>query len=129
MRDTACLPDPATNIFCFLNAVRNSDPTDLYFYQLPLGIALPLTANPLCSPCTGSVLGLYAQALLDPTQADSLAALKKTYKPAAALAIKSCGSTYATAIANGGVVTLRPKSSVWPMGAVLLLGYISLFLP
>jgi hypothetical protein len=123
MRDAACLPDPATNIFCFLNAVRNTDPTDLYYYQLPLGISLPQTANPLCSPCTGSILGIYAQALQDTTQADSLEGLKKTYKPAAAVAIKSCGSSYATAIANGGAVALRRKTSAWVITLVLVLGY------
>jgi len=123
MRDAACLADPATNTFCFLNAVGNPDPTDLYFYQLPLGIGLPQSADPLCSSCTGSVLGVYAQALHDPTQADLLTGLKQTYEPATAAAIKSCGSSYATAIANGGVVALRRKSSAWMITLVLVLGY------
>ena len=123
MRDAACLADPASNAFCFIDAVRNTDPTDMYFYQLPLGIALPLNANPLCSSCTGSILGIYAQALHDPSQADSLGALKKTYEPAAAVAIKSCGASYATAIANGGAVALRRKSSAWLITLVLALGY------
>jgi hypothetical protein len=123
MRDAASLSDPATNTYCFLDAVRNTDPTDLYIYQLPLGIGLPQNANPLCSPCSGSVLGVYAKALSDPAQADSLAGLKETYDPAIALIIKSCGSTYATAIATSGVVALQPYSPLWATGAVMLLGY------
>jgi len=125
MRDTACLPDPATNTFCFLNAVRNPNPTDLYYYQLPIGIGIPKTADPMCSPCTGRVLDLYAKALGDPTRADSLIALQKTYEPAAALAIKSCGTAYATAIANGGMV---PNFSVWTMGMVMFPGCALLLL-
>jgi hypothetical protein len=128
MRDAACLPDPATNTFCYLNAVRNPDPTELYFYQLPLGVGLPPTADPKCSPCTGSVLSIYAQALSDPTQEASLTDLKETYQPAAALAIQSCGSAYATAIASGGALALQLKSSLWEIIAVVLLACAVLLL-
>lgn len=130
MRDTACLDDPTRQTYCFINAVCNPDPTELYYYQLPLGSPLPQTTNSTCSQCTASVLSDYAQALRDPTQAGSLTALKKTYDLAAALTVKSCGSTYATVVPNGAVVALRPNSSVWAIGAVALLGYtLLLFSP
>jgi hypothetical protein len=123
MRDAGCLFDPATNIYCFLNAVRNTDPTDLYFYDLPLGIGLPQNVNPLCSPCSGSVMSLYATALRNSTQpnSNSLTGLKKTYGPAAAVAIKNCGSTYATSTSSG-VVALRPYSPSWA-GVVIFIGF------
>lgn len=130
MRDTACLDDPTRQTYCFINAVCNPDPTELYYYQLPLGSPLPQTTNSTCSQCTASVLSDYAQALRDPTQAGSLTALKKTYDLAAALTVKSCGSTYATVVPNGAVVALRPNSSVWAISAVALLGYtLLLFSP
>jgi hypothetical protein len=128
MRDAACIPDPATNTFCYLNAVRNPDPTELYFYQLPLGIGLPSTANPMCSPCTSSVLSIYAHALSDPDQEDSLTGLKQTYESAAAAAIQSCGSTYATAITSGEVVGIRLKPLLWEIIAPVLLA-CAVFLP
>ena len=125
MYNASCLADPTTNAFCFLNAVANSDPTELYFYELPLGIALPVNAHPQCTPCTKTVLDAYAAALSDPTQADSLTGLKQTYDTAAGLTIQSCGSAYATTVTNG-MVALRPKCLASVIGVMLLMGYILL---
>ena len=123
MRDTGCLSDPTTNTFCYLNAVRNANPSDLYFYQLPLGIGLPNTSTPLCSACTRSIMGFYAHALKDSEQAKSLTELKTTYGPAASLAVKHCGASYAEIISNRAAAS-RPQSSlILALSTVVLLAW------
>ena len=95
MHDTACLPDPTTNAYCYLSAVQNTNPSDLYFYSLPLGIPLPSTATPSCSACSKSVMGIYATALEDPSQSKLLTGLKSSYKASAQVAAQFCGSSFA----------------------------------
>lgn len=95
MHDSACLADPTTNAYCYLSAVQNSNPSDLYFYSIPLGIPLPNTATPTCSPCSKSIMGMYAGALQDPTQVKQLTALKSAYKESALVAAQFCGSAFA----------------------------------
>ena len=95
MHDTACLADPTTNAYCYLSAVRNTNPSDLYFYSLPLGIPLPSTATPSCSACSKSVMGIYATALQDPSQATLLTGLRSSYKASAQIAAQFCGSAFA----------------------------------
>src|ERR1700760_3213443 len=57
MYDAACtLTDPTTNSYCFLNAAHNSNPSDLYLYQLPIGSAYPNSSTPTCSSCSKSLL-------------------------------------------------------------------------
>ncbi|CAL1699644.1 unnamed protein product [Somion occarium] len=87
MRTAACLPDPSTNTYCYVEAAHNTNPADLYFYQLPFGIKVPATSKPSCSSCTKSVMALYAQSL-------NVSALAKTYDSAAAVANGACGTGY-----------------------------------
>ncbi|RDB29718.1 hypothetical protein Hypma_013965 [Hypsizygus marmoreus] len=119
-RDAGCITDPTTNTYCYVNAVRNTNPSDSYFYQMPLGIGVPKTATPLCSACTRSVMGIYAAALEDPAQAPTLTGLKKTYSPAADLAVQQCGAGYAQVTTSGGVSMLRGLSGWTGALAVLL---------
>jgi hypothetical protein len=95
MHDSACLADPTTNAYCYLNAVHNSNPSDLYFYSLPLGIPLPPTTTPSCSACSKTIMGLYSTALQDPSQANLLTGLKSTYKASAQIALQHCGAGFA----------------------------------
>lgn len=100
MHDASCLADPTTNTYCFLTAVRNPNPSDLYYYQLPLGIRLPNKSTPSCKACTKSVMGIYAAAIQNSTQAPGLAGLKATYEPAAELSVGLCGAGYAKTLAS-----------------------------
>lgn len=100
MHDASCLADPTTNTYCFLTAVRNPNPSDLYYYQLPLSIQLPKSSTPSCSACTKSVMGIYAAAIQNSTQAPGLAGLKATYQPAAELSVGLCGAGYAKTLAS-----------------------------
>jgi hypothetical protein len=91
---------PSTNTYYYVKAVVNTNPSDLYFYSLPLGTTLPATSSPSCSACTKSLMGLYADAMKD-TELDGL---KETYTGAAQFANKACGEGYAqkNAKSNGG---------------------------
>jgi hypothetical protein len=100
MHDASCLADPTTNTYCFLTAVRNPNPSDLYYYQLPLGIQLPKSSTPSCNACTKSVMGIYAAAIQNSTQAPGLAGLKVTYGPAAELSVGLCGAGYTKTLAS-----------------------------
>jgi len=121
VREAGCLTDPTTNTYCYLNAVRNSSPSDLYFYGLPIGKKVPKTTTPSCSACTRSVMGTYSAALEDPAKAADLTGLKKTYTEAAQLATSTCGNGYATAVAvNGAAPALGTGYLGWTAVVVLL---------
>lgn len=101
MHDTGCLIDPTTNSYCYLNAVRQTNPTDLYYYNIPLGTPLPQSPSTKlsCSSCSRSAMGLYAGALKDSSQPD-LSALKKAYNPSADFAASQCGADFANGIVS-----------------------------
>ena len=97
MRDAACLVDQSTNAYCYVSATHNPNPSDLYFYQLPLGISLPSTTEPSCSACTKSLMQLFSLA-------NNVTALEGTYGGAAAVADGTCGEGYVkqTLAGSGG---------------------------
>jgi len=95
MHDSACLVDPSTNAYCYLSAVQNPNPSDLYFYSLPLGIPLPNTSKPSCSACSKNIMKIYSTALQDPTQSKTLTGLTSSYGISAQIAAQFCGSAFA----------------------------------
>ncbi|KAF8155860.1 hypothetical protein B0H34DRAFT_798957 [Crassisporium funariophilum] len=126
MHDVACLPDPTTNTYCFLNAVRNKNPSDLYYYQLPLNIPLPKKSTPTCSACSKSVMGLYASALKDPIEGPLLTGLKATYEPSAELSVQLCGAGFAQTQIVSGAMSLFNRPPALFTGSVLIFAWIML---
>ncbi|TCD67434.1 hypothetical protein EIP91_012406 [Steccherinum ochraceum] len=120
MRDTACIVDPSTNAYCYIEAVHNTNPSDLYFYQLPLGIDLPPSTTPSCSACTKSVMQTYAQA-------GNLSALQETYNNAVNIADKQCGEGYvqqANIVGNSAAVPgVGLDVWSWAVVAVSVIGF------
>ncbi|KAF7319050.1 F-box domain-containing protein [Mycena chlorophos] len=110
MRSAGCLVDPVSNTYCYLNAVHNSNPSDSYYYSLPLGISIPNNTIASCSACTESLMTLYYSALGD----DGMGALKETYPTAAKIAVADCGTSYATLVAESSA----PRQ--WSAGAMFL---------
>jgi hypothetical protein len=110
MRTAGCLPDQATNAYCYVEAAHSTDPSDLYYYQLPIGIPLPKSTVPSCSGCTKSLLALYSQALQNAAPG-TLSNLQNTYASGANLAVAKCGAGYAQASATGGGVLGREARS------------------
>lgn len=126
MRLAACLVNNSTNSYCFVEAVANPSPSDLYFYQLPYGNLLPNGTIPSCSPCIKTVLGIYGEVVAHPpsfnlavpqnsssTQvapqnfASSSIALDNTYSQASQLASQQCGSPYVQKTSASGALNLR----------------------
>ncbi|KAH8084356.1 hypothetical protein BXZ70DRAFT_957878 [Cristinia sonorae] len=103
MRDTACLVDQTTNAYCYVEAVRNTNPSDLYFYQLALGTNLPPNVVPSCSTCTKSVMQKFADAVDVP-------ALAGTYNNAVQVANDACGAGYVQMARIGGAAGLKSLS-------------------
>lgn len=107
LRNAACLPDPSTNTYCYIEAVHNTNPSDLFFYQLPLGKGLPSDITPSCSACTKSVMGLFSQA-------QNLTALSSTYGPAAKIAVSQCGQGYVeTTGSSSSASNIQPLFVGW----------------
>lgn len=120
MANTGCLPDISTNTYCFVKAVWNANPSDQYFYQLPLGTQLPNNTFPSCSACTKTMLSLYAQALGNETKG-TLPGLENTYSAAAKLAVSKCGTGYAaTQVANAKSGAVRFGSGMVPVLALTM---------
>lgn len=97
MRETGCLTDPTTNTYCFVSAAADKNPTNLYYYNLPIGIKLPSSADPQCNACLKSLMGLYGAAMKDESVAKSLSGLQSTYEKAAEATLGKCGVGYAQA--------------------------------
>jgi hypothetical protein len=116
-RNTACLPDQSTNAYCYIEAVHNTSPADLYFYSLPLGVQLPSTITPSCSPCVKSVMSLFG------TSVDKNSALAQVYNGAATIANKACGAGFVqTASANAAerAYGLTGTGGIWVRALVVL---------
>jgi hypothetical protein len=133
MFNTGCLADTTYNSYCYVSAVANPNPADVYFYQLPLGIGLPKNTKLTCSDCTKSLLTLYEAALGNGAELVGLSGLRSTYASAANLAGTQCGQGYAiSSVATGwavgfhttgfGLTLVRVLGSV----AVVALGWLSL---
>lgn len=94
MRNVACLADPTTNAYCYVEAVNKA--SDLYFYNLPFGLSLPNATVPSCSACTKNVMSLFSQN-------QNLTMLAGVYAPAATLANEKCGTGYVQSTVVNGV--------------------------
>jgi hypothetical protein len=118
MRNAGCLPDQTTNSYCFVEAAHSTNPSDLYFYQLPIGIPLPNSTTPSCSSCTKSLLGLYAQAL-ENAPAGTLTDLRKSYTSGQQMAVAQCGAGYAQSLVSSACGR-ETWSAVVSLTAILL---------
>ncbi|KAL0062048.1 hypothetical protein AAF712_011126 [Marasmius tenuissimus] len=110
-RRVGCLVDPGSNTYCYLNAVHNSNPSDVYLYNIGLGKRFPTggKANPTCSACSRQVINVYSDALGNGTGIDKALLgdmaqtnLQNALPPAVQTWRDSCGSSFATATISGG---------------------------
>lgn len=122
MRSAGCLPDTATNAYCYVESVESSHPDDMFYYQLPLGTALPNNTLPSCSSCTQSLMAQYVEEGLNTT------GLRETYADAALITNKVCGNGFVSETVTektGGA--LRARTGTWAVvtAAVLVIAHIS----
>ncbi|KAJ7211205.1 hypothetical protein GGX14DRAFT_362653 [Mycena pura] len=128
MRSAGCLVDPTTNTYCYIDAAHNSNPSDTYFYSLPLGVSIPNNTIASCSACTKSLMTLYYSALSNSSQAQGLTSLQDTYLSGAKIAVADCGPAYATLATRSGAA--RPvQAPLWSfVGSTVLVILLSTFL-
>jgi hypothetical protein len=123
MAQTGCLTDPSTSTYCYLKAVYNKDPSDLYFFQLPIGIKLPPSAHADCSACTKSLMALYAQARHKRGGSGGAAGLETTFDGAAAQTVKDCGKGFLTDLTSGAARGGDVRGSRWTAVAAIVLAW------
>lgn len=117
MRSAGCLADPSTNTYCYLDAVHNSNPSDTYFYSIPLGVSIPNNTIASCSACTKSLMTLYYDALSN----TSLTGLHDSYESAAKIAVADCGTAYATLASTQASAALPGRAALPCVFALALL--------
>jgi len=126
MHDVACSSDPTTNTYCYLDAVRDPNPSDSYYYQLPLGVPLPNSSVPKCSPCSKGAMNIYATALQDATTGPLLTGLQTTYEPSAKLSVQFCGAGWAQTDLTSSASSLFRSSPSILVGILGILVWMTL---
>lgn len=82
-----CLQNPATQNYCFASAVTNvTNPSDIFFYSMPLGLPLPGGSTPTCGICTSQTMAIFHAATGDRSQK-----ISSTYRDAARQVNTICG--------------------------------------
>jgi len=122
MYQVGCLSDPSTHTYCYLNAVHNSNPSDIYIYQLPLGLAYPNASTPTCSTCAKVVMGDYLNALQNTSTSSALGVLKSNYPSAEQDLVAGCGTDFAKSLSSAAG---RPSPA---MGIMTVIAFLILCL-
>lgn len=127
MRNAACQVDPATNSYCFVEAVADSDPSSYWFYQLPLGQPLgPNITTSACNECTSGLMASYSLAL-NSTNCTTLGGLAQTYNTAAEAVNNVCGPSYAKTAQVWSSSSAWVNAGVPRASSLVLLGVLVLF--
>lgn len=125
MRNASCQVDTATNAYCYVESVGNSDPSSYWFYLLPLGQPLVGITTGACNECTEQLMAMYANALAS-SNGTLLGALQQTYENAAKTLDNACGLNYAQTVNVSNAALSRAGM---PYVGILLLGvFFALFL-
>jgi hypothetical protein len=126
-RQSGCQSNSATNVYCYTEAASLSDPSDLYFYQIQFGLMIPNKTEPSCSPCTKSLMNLYASAISGEQLSDDDVrnALALAYAHATPIVQEACGSGFVQTVAVQGSGSLGLSLSLSSLWFTLLIGCIS----
>lgn len=124
-----CLKDPDTAVYCFGNAVTNqTNPTDTYFYYLPLNSSLPGGTVPICASCLQDTMAIYQVATANRRQP-----IANTYDSAADQVNTLCGPNFANttmpeAIVSSAGFSTFSRGSSWVIPSSVLIMIASLLL-
>lgn len=113
-----CLKDPETSMYCFANAVTNlTNPSNPYFYYLPLNMSLPGSSVPSCNDCLQRTMSVFHAATADRTQQ-----IANTYRSAAEQVNTICGPSFVNeTLADEVVSDAGPRTTNIPIGGNLWL--------
>lgn len=120
----ACLKNAAKAEYCYADAITNTtNPSNAYFYYLPLNISLPAGTVPSCNACLQDTMDMFRTAAANRQQP-----IANTYVAAAQQANALCGPAFVNAtlppvpVASSAVSRLRqPGSSSLAVAGVSLL--------
>lgn len=104
-----CLQNPATQNYCFASAVTNvTNPSDIFFYSMPLGLPLPGGSTPSCGYCTTQTMAIFHTATSDRSQK-----ISSTYRDAARQVNTICGPGFVndTATSGAGRLVAAPNAA------------------
>lgn len=103
----SCLQDPSSDMYCFASAVTNdTEPSDYYLYNMPLGWELPGGSTPSCGRCTLETMAIFHSGTADRSQV-----ISNVYVEAAQQVNTVCGPTAVNA-------TLAEEDSAAGLGSV-----------
>ena len=112
MREVACQVDQEKDTYCYVEAAQSTHPSDLYLYQLPLGLPLLNATVPSCDACAQRVKGAFAEG------GAGVDALTETYaevgtvnRACGAVQAAGSGATGLRARRAAAVVSISPPSS------------------
>ncbi|KAH8752573.1 hypothetical protein F5883DRAFT_608322 [Diaporthe sp. PMI_573] len=117
-----CMKDPGTAVYCFGNAVTNqTNPTETYFYYLPLNSSLPGGTVPICAPCLEQTMAIYQVATANRRQP-----IAETYDSAAEQVNTLCGPSFANttmpeAIVSGAGFSTLGQAPSWALPSAILI--------
>lgn len=117
-----CLKDPDTAVYCFGNSVTNqTNPTETYFYYLPLNSTLPGGTVPICAPCLQQTMEIYQVATANRRQP-----IADTYDSAAEQVNTLCGPNFANttmpeAIVSSAGVSTSSRGPSWLLPSTILI--------
>ncbi|KAK0711499.1 hypothetical protein B0H67DRAFT_646866 [Lasiosphaeris hirsuta] len=118
-----CLKDPATSMYCYANAITNlSNPSNVYFYYLPLNISLPGSTVPSCSSCLQQTMNVFQAATANRKQP-----IANTYGSAASQVNTICGPAFVNQTLVSELVVgagLRSRPLTWTAAMVPLLAVL-----
>jgi hypothetical protein len=124
-----CMKDPKTAVYCFGNAVTNqTNPTETYFYYLPLNSTLPGGTVPICGPCLEQTMAIYQIATANRRQP-----IADTYDSAAEQVNTLCGPNFANTTMPEAIVSSAGSWSLvrgpsWVLASTILAMAASLLL-
>lgn len=128
-RNAGCQSNPATNVYCYIQAATQSGSSDMYLYSVPFGLNVPNNTKPSCSSCTKSLMNLYVSAISGqegPGGANVPGGFAPAYANAARIAADACGNDFVQTIAIDGSGSPTLSLSLSSLSFSLLIGCILL---
>lgn len=120
MYQASCLRNAASSQYCYVDAATDKDnPTDAYFYFLPLNVSLPAATKPTCNACLHDTMLVYHRAT-----ANRQAAIARTYPEAAMQVNTICGpgftnQTLPVPLPISAAATVKGLWGGWVVAAVM----------
>lgn len=117
-----CLKERDTAVYCFANSVTNqTNPTETYFYYLPLNSTLPGGTVPICAPCLQQTMEIYQVATANRKQP-----IAETYDSAAEQVNTLCGPNFANttmpeAIVSSAGFSVLSRGPSWLLPSTMLI--------